>query len=278
MVLSIKRRRGTLSRRACALTLALLLAGLAAVAQGLYFPRLTEDGLKKKNGTVVDIGNASQGYIQVQHRASAKRLKVRISRDESTYTYDLNQKGEFEVFPLQMGSGSYKVRVYEQVKGTKYSAVSSISFSADIADEMLPYLYPNQYVSYEADSALVTEALSLCEGVTDDGEKAQIIESYVGRRFMYDYMKAITISSATTYLPDLDEVFRTQKGICFDFAAMVCAMLRVQGIPTQLVVGYADEKYHAWNRAYIDGEWRLIDTTAAITGVTVKQYRPERQY
>lgn len=259
------------------LVLMLLIYG-AALALHTYFPQLSDDGLKKKNGTVVDVGNASQGYIQVQHRASKKRLKLRISHGDQTYTYDLNQNGQFEVFPLQMGSGNYKVKVYEQVKGTKYSSVSSISFDAQIQDSMLPYLYPNQYVFFTEESPLVEQAQTLCAGIESDAEKARIIESFVARKFMYDYIKALTVNSITTYLPDLDAVFESKKGICFDFAAMVCAMLRAQGIPTQLIVGVADAKYHAWNQAYIDGKWMLIDTTATVTGMPVKRYQPERKY
>lgn len=277
MVIGVKKRPVS-KTPVLLLFLLMLLLCTAAIARNVYFPQLTSDGLKKRNGTVVDVGNAAQGYIQVQHRASSKRLKVRISRGDQTYTYDLNQDGNFEVFPLQMGSGSYKVKVYEQVKGTKYSSVSSISFDAKIEDSLLTYLYPNQYVSYDADSPLVAQAQELCAQAKDDREKAKLIETFVARKFMYDYMKALTVNSMSTYLPDLDEVFESKRGICFDFAAMVCAMLRVEGIPTQLVVGYADQKYHAWNQAYIDGEWMLIDTTATVTGMPVKRYQPERQY
>ena len=260
------------------LALLMLLFSALVIGQGIYFPQLSEDGLRKSNGATVDIGHADQGYVQVQYRASSKRIKVRISREDRAYTYDLNQQGEFEVFPLQMGSGNYQVKIYEQVKGTKYSAVSSVSFRADIENDMLPYLYPNQYVSFEPDSALVAKAQSLCENASGDREKVQIIEEYVSKHFMYDYIKSLMLMSSTTYLPDLDEVFSEQKGICFDLASMVCAMLRSQEVPTQLVVGYADESYHAWNMAYVDGQWQRIDVTSTVTGTLVKQYRAERQY
>lgn len=258
--------------------LAVVLMFCAAWAQAALFPELTEDGLKKKNGTVVDVGHADQGYIQVSHQASSKKLKVRVSSGEMTYTYDLNGEGEFEVFPLQMGSGTYRVGVYEQVKGSQYQSVSSISFDVEIADEFLPYLYPNQYAWYEADDEAVAKAQELCQDLSSDEQKLKAVEEFVTGRFMYDYMKAVTIKSATGYLPDVDTVLAEKKGICFDFAALVCCMLRTQGIPTQMVVGYADAMYHAWNSVYVDGQWRLIDTTAAITGTKVRQYTPQLYY
>lgn len=254
-----------------------VLAVTAALAAGMLLPEQTDD-LAKKSGTVVDKGHADQGYIYVKHKASKKRLKLRISSGNQTYTYDLNQNGEFEVFPLQMGSGSYKVRVFEQVKGSQYSGVSSISFSANIEDENLPYLYPNQYVCYDGDTKAVAEAASICSGLASDQKKKDAVERFVTGKFMYDYMTALLVQDAGAYLPDVDKTLRSKTGICFDFAALVCCMLRTQGIPTKLVIGYADNAYHAWNQAYIDGDWQLIDTTAKITGTTVMRYTPERWY
>lgn len=249
----------------------------AALASSLLLPEHS-DSEKKKSGTVVDLGHADQGYIYVKHKESRKRLKLRISSGSQTYTYDLNQNGEYELFPLQMGSGSYKVRVFEQVKGSQYSGVSSISFTADIEDEKLPFLYPSQYVSYDGASQAVAQSSVLCEGLSSDQSKADAVEAYVSGKFMYDYMGALLVQDAGAYLPDVDRTLESKKGICFDFAALVCCMLRAQGIPTKLVIGYADYAYHAWNQVYIDGEWQLIDTTALITGTTVKRYTPERWY
>ena len=264
-------------RRCASLLLAVLLLLCVAFAQGAHFTELTQDQ-QSKGGTVVDVGHADDGYIQVRHRAGKKRIKVRVSCGGETYTYDLNQNGEFEVFPLQMGSGTYKVTVYEQVKGTQYQSLSTISFKANIADEFSPYLYPNQYAWYDADSQAVVQAEALCAGLTTDGQKVDAVHSFVISRFMYDYIKAMTVKSNTTYLPDVDSTLSEKKGICFDFAALMCCMLRSQGIPTQMVIGYADSCYHAWNRVYVDGQWRLVDTTSEITSLIVRQYTPERRY
>ena len=37
-----------------------------------------------------------------------------------------------------------------------------------------------------------------------------------------------------------------KSGICFDYAALMTGMLRSQGVPCKLVVGYAGTVYHAW--------------------------------
>ena len=69
------------------------------------------------------------------------------------------------------------------------------------------------------------------------------------------------------------------KGICFDYAALMAAMLRSQSIPTRLVTGYAGTAYHAWidvwsetegwihNVIFFDGNnWELMDPTFAAAG------------
>jgi len=74
----------------------------------------------------------------------------------------------------------------------------------------------------------------------------------------------------------LDDTLATGKGICFDYAALMSAMLRSQGIPTKLVVGYSGDAYHAWISVHLeeigwvndiiefDGTgWSLMDPTLA---------------
>lgn len=277
MVWRNKTRKGCTGKPLGAMVLMAVLVVAIALASSLLLPEMT-DNLKKKNGTTVDIGHADQGYIYVKHQAGKKRLKLRIASGKHTYTYDLNQRGEYELFPLQMGSGNYSVRVFEQVKGTQYSGVSSISFSVSMTDENLPYLYPNQYVQYDGASKAVAQAQMLCEGLNTAQEKADAVEQFVSGKFMYDYMGALLVQDASVYLPDVEKTLERKSGICFDFAALVCCMLRAQGIPTKLVIGYADHAYHAWNQAYVDGTWQLIDTTAKITGTKVGRYTPERWY
>ena len=81
----------------------------------------------------------------------------------------------------------------------------------------------------------------------------------------------------------LDTVLDSKKGICFDYAALMCGMLRSQGVPCKLVVGYAGTTYHAWisvwseQSGWIDGviwfdgtAWRRLDPTFASSGGSSK--------
>ena len=103
------------------------------------------------------------------------------------------------------------------------------------------------------------------------------IYNYVVSNFTYDYNKAATVQSG--YLPVVDVTLATKSGICFDYAAVMTSMLRAQGIPTKLVIGYAGNVYHAWVSIYIHGQgwidniiyfdgvnWQMMDPTFASSG------------
>ena len=55
-------------------------------------------------------------------------------------------------------------------------------------------------------------------------------------------------------LPDLNELLKVKKGICFDYAALMVAMLRINHIPARLICGNTDVEYHAWVEVYLKGK------------------------
>jgi len=271
---------------ACLMVLcaALALGGIARAQKGgaspLLLPELSEDkkSVFSKSGVVIDYGNASQGYVMVKYsKESSKRLKVRVTLDKKTLDYDLNGRGEYEVFPLQMGDGKYKIQVFQAAKKKgEYAQVASTSISVKLDDPDIAFLYPNQYVDYNADTKVVAKSFELCEGLTDDKEKIKAIYTFLTRQISYHHIRANSAKSG--YLPDLDAVLADRKGICFDYAALMACMLRVQGIPTQLVIGYADKTYHAWNNVKLDGKWYRYDATFAAMGNKAQKYTEERRY
>ena len=76
----------------------------------------------------------------------------------------------------------------------------------------------------------------LSAGATDQITVVTDIYNYVINNLTYDTAKAQSVQSG--YLPNVDVVLAQKKGICFDYAALMTAMLRSQDIPTKLVVGY----------------------------------------
>lgn len=225
---------------------------------------------------VIDASNASQGYVMVKYTGGTSRIKVRITKG-TDYTYDLNASGNYEVFPLTEGSGTYTVKVFQQVQGTSYAQIMSQTINVNLADELFPFLYPNQFCNFRADSAVVSTAASITAGISDPLSKVQAIYNYAVDNISYDYQKAATVQSG--YLPVPDSTLASKTGICFDYAAVMTSMLRSQDIPTKLVIGYTGGAYHAWVSVYVTGQgwvdniiyfdgvnWRYMDPTFASSG------------
>jgi hypothetical protein len=228
----------------------------------------------------IDYSNAKDGYVMVK-ASSGKKLMVRVfgpsyAVNETKYTYTL-PSGEWTTFPLSDGNGDYKVTVYENVSGTSYSTMLSASFSVTLTDEFAPFLRPNQYVNYENATNSIEKAAELTQGITDPLEMVGAVYDYVVNNVTYDKQKAQTVKSG--YLPVLDDTLATGKGICFDYAALMVGMLRSQGVPCKLVVGYASKAYHAWvsvwteESGWVDGAiffdgstWQRMDPTFISSG------------
>ena len=244
----------------------------------ISMPTASGTSVKKNNKSEIDYSNIKDGYVMVRFmQTTSKQLRVIIKGPTAAqYTYTLKSNGDFEVYPLSDGNGSYTVTVYEQIDGTKYSTANSASFSVTLKDEFAPFIRPNQYVNYKTDSKTVAKAAELIKNKKEFAEQISAIYNYVIGNFTYDKELAANVKSG--YLPDVDAVLAKGKGICFDYAAVMTSMLRSQGIPTKLVVGYAGQAYHAWINVYsektgwinsviyFDGkEWNLMDPTFAST-------------
>ncbi len=237
---------------------------------------------EKNQKAEVDYSNTADGYVMVRFSAQTdKRLKVKVIGPVTTdgYQYNLTQ-GEWTTFPLSDGNGSYTVKVYEQTTDNKYAVVLTASFTANMTDEFAPFLRPNQYVNYEGAVNTLAKAQELTAGESDPLKKVEKVYDFVIGHLSYDTELAKSVQ--TGYLPDLDKVLEGKKGICFDYAALMTAMLRSQGVPCKLVVGYVGAQtpaYHAWisvwteAQGWVDGvilfdgsAWQRMDPTFASSG------------
>lgn len=203
---------------------------------------------KAANGSV-DYSNAKYGYISACYTGDRGKCKLRIEANGETYDHDLDPNGKTEYYPLSMGSGTYKVTLFERIEGTTYSVVLRQEFRADIENSLSPFMYPNRYVSYSKGTASTYKAAEVCAGKSGTIEKISAIFVWITDNISYDYELQATVKSG--YVPNPDTTIAKKKGICFDYASLMAAMLRSQGIPSRLVIGYASpDIYHAWNEVY----------------------------
>lgn len=243
--------------------------------------KVSPKGEKKheKNGSVIDTTDIGNGYVYIKNDSSKKRLKVQIIKGNSTYNYDLKNGGVYEIFPLQLGDGSYKIRIMENTSGNKYIPLFEKTLDVKLNNSLSPFLNPNQFVMYNNNWRIVQKASELTKGKATEVEKIAAIYDYIIKNVRYDKVKASTVQSG--YLPNIDETLTSKKGICFDYAALLAGMLRSQGIPTRLIVGTVSPSdiNHAWNEVYLKDKgwvsvkiqfegstWNRMDSTFASSG------------
>ncbi len=243
----------------------------------IFMPEASGEAVQSACGITMDYSNADQGYVMLMSEGNEKKIKIAIEANGSRYYYTLPDSTGYVTFPLQFGNGKYTVTGYENISSDQYSTLFNWELEIE-GDELSPFLYPSQYVSYTASDQCVYVSYSLCAGLDDSSAKADALYRYVADNIEYDYDKADAVQKG--YLPVPDDTLSTGKGICFDYAALLAAMLRVQFIPARLVMGNVapEDFYHAWNSAYLDGAWKHMDATLDGGGYVESDYTATKYY
>lgn len=237
-------------------------------------PIASEISTFKNNKLIIDYSNANQGYVMVKYSGENSKVKVQVTKD-TTYTYDVLNKNNYETFPLSEGNGNYSIKVFENISGNQYAQAGSQNINVALENEFNTFLYPSQYVNFRDNSQSTVLSNSLKgENVISTVTN---VYNYVVDNISYDNAKANSVQSG--YIPNNDNTLANKNGICFDYASLMCAMLRAQDIPSKLIVGYQGSQYHAWISVYsnetgwidnvisFDGtNWTLMDPTFASTG------------
>ena len=203
-----------------------------------------------------------KGIIAIKYVSSEPlKCKVMIQFKEQKYTYNLKSGKNFTNFPLQLGNGSYRIGVYQQVEGTKYTELASETVDLKLDDSTKVYLTSIQLINWSAKMNTVTLAQELTKNKTTEKEKIEVCYQYMIQQFQYDYAKLKNIEY--DYVPTIDDVVKKKLGICYDYSAVFASMLRSLNIKSKLVMGYTPnvKEYHAWNEIFIDGKWVTVDTT-----------------
>lgn len=253
-----------------------LVAGAWALLEGVIWPEATGERVSSDGSLTMDYSHADEGYVMAR-ATSSKRLKLRVTKGDTTLTYDLNGEGDYEVFPLQLGDGKYSWTLYENVSGNSYAQAGAMSFSVELVDENAAFLCPNQYVNFTPESEVVALAAELCGGLESDAEKFAAVREYIQENYLYDYIKAVT--TAPGQMPDITGCMESRMGICQDLAALAAAMLRSQGVPVEFVIGYAGNVYHAWTVVRLESGDVLYDPTVDVNGIAAgAAYTTERFY
>lgn len=113
----------------------------------------------------------------------------------------------------------------------------------------------NAFSYGEKEIAAVAEATNKFTAGMSDKEKIKICVDLITKKFSYDANgKGFSWRSGGT------------SGVCNHFANATNTILGISGIPVFMVSGDVSNGAHSWNMAYADGEWIIVDATAAEYG------------
>lgn len=238
----------------------------------ILLPKISDKPTSGNEYVSIDSSNSSDGYFCIRYLGDAEKIKLQVNKDTSiTYTYNIPPDQD-TIIPLSLGSGLYSITVYENIQSNEYAMVYAEDFDVALKDELTPFLYPNQFVNFTAESDTTFLARQLTDGCNNELDAVARVYDYMIKNITYDYDKAENVQPG--YLPDVDEILRIKTGICFDYSAVMASMLRSVGIPTRMEIGYSGDAYHAWVSVYVkdigwindliqfDGNvWTLMDPT-----------------
>ena len=240
-------------------------------------PQTGDDSIIQ-GGATVDISNTSSGYFMVRFDGDVTRFVVRVEHAAAPQSCDFHMTpSSWETIPLTHGDGTYTVTVLEHVRDGMFAVALATTIDVSIQDPLSPWLYPNLFVNFTPQTVAVREAEVLAQGAYSELDVVRAVYEFVIENIAYDhdFATAVTSGAITEYLPDLDEVLSRGRGICFDYAAVMAAMLRAQNIPTRLEIGFVSGGvFHAWVTVHSEehgwvgvaqfaqgANWTLMDPT-----------------
>lgn len=132
---------------------------------------------------------------------------------------------------------------------------------------------PSRYLATQSDT-ITAKAQEITSGLSGDYAKAQAIFQWMTKNITYDY-EFFSEQKDSTYLK-AEDVLKYRLTVCEGFSALTQALLQSVGIPAVYVSGWVGEAesywtafwkdLHAWNMAYVDGRWIIIDSTWGAPG------------
>lgn len=126
---------------------------------------------------------------------------------------------------------------------------------------------------------------ALTQSFSDDSEKVRSIFIFITHAIEYDVNKRVffaRINNDTTQTATY--TLRKRKAVCEGYANLFKELCLNAGIKSEFIGGYArnEGEYisypHAWNTAFINGEWKLFDPTWAAGGVNSQTKKFTRKY
>ncbi|WP_418790597.1 transglutaminase-like domain-containing protein [Phosphitispora sp. TUW77] len=209
-------------------------------------------------------------------------VRAVFGKDQVYYYYPAVDNTVLGTVYMRFGYGTYRVD-FNLVKPSSPGVIDYDSLARvwieNTGNSDLRYLLPSWGI--ESNNPLITQKAQQIVGQAwDDFSKTKAIFQWVSQNMVYDMDK---FRRGEFYDNDgAVKALQTQKGLCRDYANLVTAMCRAEGLEARTVIGEAGigtAKYgHAWNEVRIgdrwvsmDAVWKVFDQDAEIFGNTHKK-------
>ena len=219
------------------------------------------------------------------------KTEERIYKDKIS----ISKNGDYSVtIDKSIPVGKYKILTYfyDDIKGGYYAYPTGIELTKE--ENKLYFKYSSAYeqnvIKYKENEILNSDtvvnieatkdkktikelALKISKGKANDYDKILAIHDWVANNIYYDWDAFTTGKFDPT---DAIGTLNAKKSVCQGYAELTTALIRSLNIPCKTVIGYAlgsgvedknwneikvGETNHAWNEAYVNNRWIIIDTT-----------------
>ncbi len=150
----------------------------------------------------------------------------------------------------------YTAQVAIDRPATSLAGLNSVPHS-DLDDASIAYLMPSRYCPSDLLENFVADTFQ-------EGDKGQQVEAMAA--WIYDHIAYVPGSSG--YRATASDIFLSRQGVCRDFAHLMIAFARADGIPARMVSAYALDldppDFHAVCEVYLNHHWHLVDATRLV--------------
>lgn len=148
---------------------------------------------------------------------------------------------------------NYRATVGVTRRPVALSGLSATPFS-EVPYAQIPFLRPSRYCQSDMLERFAADRF----GHLDGGERIIAMVDWIGENMSYDPAHS---NSETTLI----DTFAARRGVCRDYAHMLCGLARASYIPARYVAAYGlsvePPDFHAVVEVWLGGGWQMVDPT-----------------
>ncbi len=197
--------------------------------------------------------------------------KILLSPGHHSYLFALTSPARVESgLPLERSASGLRLRSPqdEALRYTAWSGVGDVCFSSE-----------QRHAALQLPDKINPQILQLAthlRGATPEQTTQRILSWLRGPSFHYSLQTPAAYPHGQSLA---DFLLHSHSGFCEYYAAGLATLLRLDGVPARVVVGYHGGQYdalgdfwvvrqsmaHAWVQAWLGGQWVLLDATPAVS-------------